>query len=250
MTFVFVHGVPETAAIWDDLRGRLQGNSIALELPGFGGPRPDGFAATMDDYAEWLLGALEHIEGPVDLVGHDWGGILTTRVATIAPDRLRSWVTDAVTAVHPDFTWHEFAKIWQSPGAGEKYWEDLRSSPADSAAVFAALGVPEADARAMVAAIDATMVGCILDLYRSAVDIGRSWQASGPLAAPGLVLIGGDDPFGDLDRSRSIGRQLGADVAVLEGAGHWWPLQAAQEGAQALESFWASLDSSPRQRSV
>jgi pimeloyl-ACP methyl ester carboxylesterase len=242
MTSVFVHGVPETAAIWNDLRGRLQGHSIALELPGFGTPRPDGFAATMDGYTGWLLGELDRVQGPVDLVGHDWGGILTTRVATIAPDRVRSWVTDAVTAVDPDFTWHEFARIWQTPGAGEKYWEDLRSSPAESAAVFAALGIPEDDARAMVTAIDAAMVSCILDLYRSAVDIGRAWQASGPAAAPGLVLIGGADPFGDLDRSRSIGGRLGADIAVLEGAGHWWPLQAASEGAAALESFWARLD--------
>jgi predicted alpha/beta hydrolase family esterase len=70
------------------------------------------------------------------------------------------------------------------------------------------------------------MVSCILDLYRSAVDIGRSWHASDPVAAPGLVVVGGADPFGDLDRSRSIGGRLGADVVVLEGAGHWWPGQS------------------------
>jgi pimeloyl-ACP methyl ester carboxylesterase len=245
MTIVFVHGVPETAAIWDDLRGHVQGHSIALQLPGFGGPRPDGFAATMDDYASWLIGELESIPGPVDLVGHDWGGILTTRIATIAADRVRSWVTDAVTVVDPDFAWHDFAKIWQTAGEGEKWWEDLRSSPGDSAALFAALGVPEADAVTMVSAIDATMISCILDLYRSAVGIGRFWQASGPAAAPGMVLIGDADPFGDLDRSRSIGGRLGADVALLEGTGHFWPLQAAAQGAQALHAFWSRLDGGP-----
>jgi hypothetical protein len=33
---VFVHGVPETAVVWDGLRDDLGGYSVALTLPGFG----------------------------------------------------------------------------------------------------------------------------------------------------------------------------------------------------------------------
>lgn len=40
-----VHGVPETADLWDRLRTHLDGESLAVELPGFGCARPDGFAA-------------------------------------------------------------------------------------------------------------------------------------------------------------------------------------------------------------
>jgi hypothetical protein len=39
-----------------------------LALPGFGAPRPPGFSASKDAYAEWLADALEGIEGPIDLL--------------------------------------------------------------------------------------------------------------------------------------------------------------------------------------
>ena len=51
-------------------------------MPGFGCPRPAEFGATKDEYVEWLVAELEGMDGPVDLVGHDWGAGLTYRVAT------------------------------------------------------------------------------------------------------------------------------------------------------------------------
>ena len=52
MPAVLVHGVPETARLWNSVRSQLQRQDvIAVELPGFGTPRPDGFGATMDEYA-------------------------------------------------------------------------------------------------------------------------------------------------------------------------------------------------------
>lgn len=241
MPAIFVSGVPETAAIWDRLRGRLNRETTGLSLPGFGCPRPAGFGATMDEYADWLLGELDGVGEPVDLVGHDWGGILTTRIATTAPDRLRSWASDAVTIVDPDFTWHDFAKIWQTPGEGEAFWNGLREAPAEAGALLSSLGVPEADASAMVAALDETMISSILDLYRSAGAIGSEWGGAARTAAPGLVLVGSADAFGDEARSREVAERLGAEVSVIDGAGHWWPLEAADAGAEALEEFWAKL---------
>jgi pimeloyl-ACP methyl ester carboxylesterase len=47
---VFVHGVPETAALWKKVRTRIDADSVALSMPGFGCPRPSGFGATHDDY--------------------------------------------------------------------------------------------------------------------------------------------------------------------------------------------------------
>lgn len=38
MTAVFVHGVPETAGVWDPLKGHLVGDTVTLSLPGFGTP--------------------------------------------------------------------------------------------------------------------------------------------------------------------------------------------------------------------
>ncbi len=68
---VFVHGVPETADLWNGIRQHIDGESVALSLPGFGNPRPAGFGATKEEYLDWLLGELDAIDGPIDLVGHD-----------------------------------------------------------------------------------------------------------------------------------------------------------------------------------
>jgi pimeloyl-ACP methyl ester carboxylesterase len=75
----FVHGVPETAAIWDTLRTHLDDESVDLSLPGFGCPRPTDLGATKDEYRQWLVDALAEFDEPVDLVGHDWGAALTYR---------------------------------------------------------------------------------------------------------------------------------------------------------------------------
>src|SRR6266700_3767695 len=95
MPVVFVHGVPETPAIWRGLLAALdRPDTLALSLPGFDSARPAGFGATMDEYAAWLSAQLERLGDPVDLVGHDWGGGLVVRVVSTRPELVRSWVTD------------------------------------------------------------------------------------------------------------------------------------------------------------
>ncbi|MGH2474574.1 MAG: alpha/beta fold hydrolase, partial [Candidatus Limnocylindrales bacterium] len=75
MPIVLVHGVPETEAVWDEFRAHLaEIESITLSPPGFGAPVPEGFGATSDDYVAWLTAELRRIDGPIDLLGHDWGG--------------------------------------------------------------------------------------------------------------------------------------------------------------------------------
>jgi len=242
---VFLHGVPETASLWDKVRARIDGDSVALSLPGFGCPRPEGFGATKDEYVAWLVDQLDRFDQPVDLIGHDWGAGLTYRVATAHGDHLHSWAADVGNIMHPDYVWHDFARIWQTPGEGEAFFRDQNALPAEERAqVFEMLGVGHEDAVTMASASDDDMASCILDLYRSATpNAYERWKDSwGPTPAPGLVLFPSDDPFGDEDKSRQVAAVLGADHQTLEGVGHWWPLQAPEVAAQALNTFLASVD--------
>jgi len=241
---VFVHGVPETAALWNKVRARLDADSVALSLPGFACPRPGGFGATKDDYVDWLLGELDQLDAPIDLVGHDWGAGLTYRVATAYGDRLHSWAADVANILHPDYVWHDFARIWQTPGEGEEFFRNQSSTPVEARAqVFEAFGVGHDDALELASASDDTMASCILDLYRSATPNPYShWKGSwGPTPAPGLVLFPTQDPFGDETRSREVADMLGARHQPLEGAGHWWALQTPDVAASVLGDFLSSL---------
>jgi len=244
---VFLHGVPETAALWDKVRSNLEAESVALSLPGFGCPRPPGFGATMDEYAAWVVGELDRLDGPIDLVGHDWGAGLTYRVATAHGDRLRSWAADIANIMHPDYEWHDFAKIWQTPGEGEAFFEQQNALPAEErAGVFEAFGVGHDDAVALAASSDDTMAGCILDLYRSATPNPYShWKdAWGRTSAPGLVIHPSDDPFGQEEMSREVADTLGARHETLHGAGHWWPLQRPEAAAEVLAAHLAAVGAS------
>jgi pimeloyl-ACP methyl ester carboxylesterase len=247
MPAVLVHGVPETPTIWDGLRSKLaRSDVVALQLPGFGCPRPAGFGATKEEYVDWLVGELEEVaaQGPVDLVGHDWGGGFTVRLVSTRPDLVRSWVSDAAGIGDPTFEWHDFAKIWQTPGAGEEFFEQqLAMSVDERASMFETMfSVPHDEAIALVSPADQTMADCILALYRSATEVGKEWAPDfHDVPKPGVVLLPSDDPFLSGDTARTGASRAGASVRELPGLGHWWMLQDPARGAAVLEEFWATL---------
>ena len=246
MPAVFVHGVPETPAIWDALRSRLQRDDvIALQLPGFGCPRPDGFGATKEEYVAWLVGELEKIapQGPIDVVGHDWGGGFVVRLVSTRADLVRSWVCDAAGIGDANFEWHDFAKIWQTPQAGEDFWDQQLAAPTEErAGVFQMFGVPEESALDLASHINRTMADCILDLYRSAVDVGRQWGTDfAAIPAPGLVIIPSEEPFMRAVSSTRAAARADARTAALDGLGHWWMLQDPARAATVLREFWSTL---------
>ena len=82
---------------------------------------------------------------------------------------------------------------------------------------------------------------CILTLYRSAAqpamtEWGRELEAAE--RRPALVIIATEDPYtGGTELARRSAQRFGAEVAVLDGLGHWWMLQDPAAGAVALSSF-------------
>ena len=112
----------------------------------------------------------------------------------------------------------------------------------ERAGVFKMFGVPEEPALDLASHINRTMADCILDLYRSAVDVGKQW---GPdfvaIPAPGLVIIPSEDPFLNMASATRAAARSGARTAALDGLGHWWMLQDPARAATVLREFWATL---------
>jgi pimeloyl-ACP methyl ester carboxylesterase len=242
---VFLHGVPETSDLWDKMRAEFDEETVALALPGFGCARPEGFGATKDDYAEWIIDELEKFDGPVDLVGHDWGALLTYRIATTRGDLLRSWTADCANGVHPRAKWHRFAKVWQTPGEGEAYFEAIHSTPIESMAeVYEGFHLTHDDALTLARWSDDTMGACILDLYRSAMpNVHETWgNELGRTSAPGLILFAELDEFSHEAMSHEVAQTLGAREATLNGVGHWWALEEPHHAAAVIKDFIHSLD--------
>jgi len=235
VSIVLVHGVPDTTAMWDPLVDALARDDVVrLALPGFATPVPEGFSCTKEAYTDWVVGQLEAIGEPVDVVGHDWGSLLVQRVAVTRPDLVRSY-TLANAVMTETFRWHDLAVAWQTPEVGEQVMEAMVGDAL-------AQGLREGghpDAARAAEGVDATMKACILGLYRSAIDIATEWSPREALARPGLVLWGSGDPFAPPDDPRLASAVMDAELALVDG-GHWAIVEHPTVAANALTRLWAT----------
>jgi pimeloyl-ACP methyl ester carboxylesterase len=262
MTIVFVHGVPVTSSVWTPLIEQLPASQrrdvVTLSPPGFGAALPAGFGATFLEYRDWLIDELTQLQdpsrvksrgrsqGPVDLVGHDFGGGYVLEVAMSRPDLMRSWVSDTIGGYEPDFAWHEIAKIWRTPGEGERHIEaTFAGDVAERTARMIEWGIPASAAGAVAAGQGPEMGRAILALYRSVpegtlVERGRNLPAAA--ARPGLVPVAIDDlTAGSVALRHRAADRAGARAVDLDGLGHWWMLQEPARSATVLSDFWDSL---------
>jgi pimeloyl-ACP methyl ester carboxylesterase len=246
MPAVFVHGNPETDAIWRPLLAALgRDDVVCLSPPGFGAPLPAGFGATRGEYVDWLTGELRAIGEPVDLVGHDWGGGHVIGVVHTEPDLCRTWCTDIMGVFDPDYVWHDRAQIWQTPGAGEEAVAEMVAAPlADRAAMLESVGIVGGVAGEVAAAFNEDMGRAILALYRSAAQpvMAELGDELGRASGHGLVVLATEDHYTGGERlTRRAAERAGARLAVLDGLGHWWMLEDPARGAAVLREFWATV---------
>ncbi len=241
MPAVFVHGVPDTHHVWDAVVDRLgRDDVVTLSLPGFGSPRPSGWPATKEAYLGWVVEQLESLVAehgdPVDLVGHDWGSLLTIRVASTRGDLLSTW-TAGNGPVDETYVWHDTAQAWQTPELGEQVMELM--TPDALGPALAEAGLPSSVAAQTAARVDDDMRSCILDLYRSATEVGAEW---GPdvdaIDTPGAVLWAQNDPYVPASFGTRLAERTGATLTELD-CGHWWPVERPDEVAAALEARWS-----------
>ena len=250
-TKVFVHGNPETSAIWSLLVNELHKNGISkivlLSPPGFGAPTPKGWGATVVEYRDWLLNELDKIDTPIDLVGHDWGaghvfGALATR-----PNFVRTWATDCGGLIHPDYQWHDAAQGWQAPDIGEKMVAGMVAMSAEQFAdYFSSLGMTREIAAQVKNDLNDEFARCILGLYRDAAQpamakLGKLFAAANP--PNGLVIIADKDNYaGSAEQVHQVAAGVNAKVTNIPDAGHWWMIERPELAASILIDHWKSFN--------
>lgn len=91
---LYVHGLGGSSQNWSQLMAELDGlvDGEALDLPGFGdSPPPDDGDYSVTGHARAVIRYLDAAErGPVHLFGNSLGGAVTTRVAAVRPDLVRT----------------------------------------------------------------------------------------------------------------------------------------------------------------
>jgi pimeloyl-ACP methyl ester carboxylesterase len=101
---VLLHASASSSAQWRSLAGALAGSRevAAPDLRGYGNtPRWAGTGPfRLADEAAPLLALLDRVEGPVDLIGHSYGGAVALHLARTRPQAVRRLVLIEPVAFH------------------------------------------------------------------------------------------------------------------------------------------------------
>ncbi|HVE63786.1 MAG TPA: alpha/beta hydrolase [Mycobacteriales bacterium] len=247
---LLLHGVPETAACWAALMPELARDRVVLapDLKGLGLSEARGPYDVATVAAELAALVMHEVEGPVDVVGHDWGGSIALGLAGARPDLVRRLVdisgpyrkVNLLRAFHipllslpalPELAFRAggrrivramFDYAWK---AEDRLPEDVLAhyldSYADPARVEAMLGYYRAATRPRLAATVGGLLGQggAANVAPPRVRVERS-----------LVVWGAADPALPLSDGESVVSDLGASSSMLSlpGVGHW-PLEEARD---------------------
>ena len=97
MTIVLIHGGGTTARFWDRLVPHLEGDVVAVDLPGRADRPADLATLSVDDEVASVVTDIEARapEGPLTLVAHSSGGLVLPGVVSALGGRVRAVVLNA-----------------------------------------------------------------------------------------------------------------------------------------------------------
>lgn len=236
---LLLHGVPQTAATWGPLLRELAKDRVVLapDLKGLGSSEAKGPYDIATLVAELAALVLHEVDGPVDVVGHDWGGALALALSGARPELVRRVVDIAGPYKEIDYT-----RGWYMGVAALPLLPDVAFRLAAPriireafATIWKAPGQPELLDHYVAAYTPPERWGAMLSYYRDNVRpraAGAVTQLLGgekPRTGLGranperaLVVWGTEDPPTPLHVGEAVVRDLGPQATMLSlpGVGH------------------------------
>jgi haloacetate dehalogenase len=253
---LLLHGVPETSATWLPLMADLGKDRVCLapDLKGLGQSEAKEPYDIPTLVAELAALVLHEFDGPVDVVGHDWGGSLGLALAGARPDLVRRLVVVAAPYREIDFTraWYMgVAALPVLPDVAFRLGAEkiVRQAFATS---WKAERAPERLEEYVAAYLPPERWSATLAYYRAAVRprVVRAVRALLQREAPptglpkvkverSLVVWGSDDPPMPLHVGEAVVRDLGptATMLTVPGVGHWPHEEAPDVVLPAIAEF-------------
>lgn len=230
---LLLHGVPETGASWHRIAPALAATRrvIVPDLPGLGesASLPENaaadVAAVLDAACEGLVGG-----GPIDVVGHDLGGLAAAALAGIRPERVRRLVLVSAPYRWFDVTRALHVPFFATPRVPERVLRGLgrRAAPL----MYRAAGLRDLDPavreHAAAAYGDPARQAAMLDWYRSNARRPGVPDAPDARAEQAWVVGGAADPIITPRVVETAAKRLGSSIApgavhtvLFPGVGHW-----------------------------
>jgi haloacetate dehalogenase len=256
---LLLHGVPETANTWRRLMPELAKDRVVIapDLKGLGETEVREPYDVPSLVAELAALVLHEVDGPVDVVGHDWGGALAIALAGARPELVRRLVDisgpyrklNLLTAFH--------VPLFALPGLPEAAFALAGEQLVQGMFRFAWKGPtplePDVLEHYVAAYTSPDRVGAMLGYYRAATRprvaklvtslIGGGSAPAVPSTKVqverALVVWGADDPSVRLPDGESVVQDLGSAASMLTvpGVGHWPHEEAPDVVVPAVAEF-------------
>lgn len=243
---LYLHGFPTSGYLWRNVMHEMQGfRAIACDFPGFGRSELLGEPHTWENLKSWVSDLLAALDiDNVHLAVHDWGGLIGLPWFCENHERVKSLlITD--TSFSSSDRWHAMAVQWREPGVGE---ETIGAMTRDGFEAIMRMGSPTISNDALdeywrgLSTLEHRIAK--LEMYRSLdFEMFEPYMASFPGLAQGKtrVVWGAGDPFVPRKVADRFGARTGAEVTVLEDAGHFLQEDAGPMVGKLHREFLISL---------
>jgi 3-oxoadipate enol-lactonase len=239
-TMLFVHGLGCSGAFWTDVVARHEDSStcVAVDLDGFGASPPLPETMSVGDWAGRLEGLLGELAcGPVVVVGHSLGGMISQELVLAAPDAVRAVVlcnTIPGATAHVRAIDQGLIDIVQQAGPAEL-------AAAMSQGLFGPVtheGTDRAKARFLQDCGGTDPRSLVLGLR--AIMAFDARDRLGGVGVPALVVTGEFE--GNLADQQVLDAALpDSTLVVMAGTGHMAPAEDPATFADALTTFLGQL---------
>ncbi len=224
---VLIHGAGENHLVWPAALRRMPGAQVyAVDLPGHGKSGGSG-RASIAEYAAFLAGLLDGLRiRRAVIAGHSMGGAIAQQFGLTYPARTAALILIATGA-----------RLHVAPQILEQTQSDLPAAADRISGLEWGPGAPEQmirlGRRQLLANRPEVIHGDYLACH--AFDVR---DRLGAIRAPTLVIGGTTDQMTPTNRATFLAERIaGAQLALIEGAGHMVMLEREDAAARAVEQF-------------
>ena len=243
---LMLHGFPDTAHSWDDLRPRIAAKGYRAVSPFMRGYSPSGIPDRDPDQETLARDPLALIDalGARDaiVIGHDWGASAAYGAAALGPDRVKKVFTIAIP--HPAALKPSLKKLWgvrhfavyKLPGAPERFARnDFAALPAIYRRWSPAWNPDPSEFDAVRESFsNAASLNAAFGYYRKLSPI-PSASLKTRIKVPAVVFAGLDDPMVEPSDYRYAARMFENDYVVEEvRGGHFMHREHPEAFAERL----------------
>ena len=238
---VFVHGIGGNRRNWTAQLAALgaQYRAVALDIRGYGDSDDYAGPLLLDDICADIVRVIDHFSAAqATILGLSMGGMIAQEFYRRFPERVHSLVLCSTNAgIGVDFSAQqkrEFVDLRQRPllDGGE---------PADLISAMRAVLFGEAPSAAALAGIEQSVAALRTGSYLKAIEAIVEFDSSDlpdQIRVPTLLVGGTHDKVIPLSQMREMERAIaGAELAVLEGAGHLLNLEQADAFNRIVARF-------------